>query len=57
MRFPGKDASRAYVIQASTNLLDWVTVGSSIADDEGTVSYTDADSDKHPARFYRVVPQ
>ena len=57
VQFSGKDASRTYVIQASTNLLDWVTVGSVIADAEGNVSYTDPDSDKHPARFYRLVEQ
>jgi len=57
MQFPWKDPSRAYWIQASTNLLDWMTVGSSIADGDGTVSYTDPDSDKRPTRFYRVMPQ
>jgi hypothetical protein len=53
----GKDASRTYVIQASTNLVDWATVGSAIADGAGNVSFTDPDSDKHPARFYRAVEQ
>jgi hypothetical protein len=57
VQFSGKDASRTYVIQASTNLVDWVTVGLAIADAEGNVTYTDPDSDKHPARFYRVLPQ
>jgi hypothetical protein len=57
VQFAGKDASRTYVIQASTNLFDWVTVGSVIADAEGNVNFTDPDSDKHPARFYRVVAQ
>jgi hypothetical protein len=54
VRFPGKDASRPYVIQASINLLDWVTVGSSMADGESTVNYTEADSAKNPALLYRA---
>jgi hypothetical protein len=57
VQFSGKDAGRTYAIQASSNLLDWATVGSVTADAEGNVSFSDPDSNKHPARFYRAVEQ
>ena len=47
--------SQAYVIQASTNLLDWVILGSSTADTVGNVAFTDQNAGNYPARFYRVV--
>jgi hypothetical protein len=49
--------SQAYAIQASTNLVDWLTVGSCTADAAGKVEFTDPDAKKYPARFYRVVEQ
>jgi hypothetical protein len=57
LQLSGKDANRTYVIQASTNLVDWATVGSVIADPAGNVGFTDPNSDKHPIRFYRAVEQ
>jgi acetyl esterase/lipase len=46
-----------YAIEASSNLVDWVKVGTCTADAEGKVKYTDPDASHHPARFYRVVRQ
>ena len=49
--------NQVYVIEVSSNLVDWVKVGICAADAEGKVTYTDPDTSKHPARFYRVVGQ
>jgi hypothetical protein len=51
------DAAQVYVIQASTNLVDWVTVGTATPDAQGDVNFTDPDAGNYPARFYRVVEQ
>jgi len=48
-------AGQSYVIQASTNLLDWVTLSTCAADGLGNVTATDPDAHRYPARFYRVV--
>jgi hypothetical protein len=44
-----------YIIEASTNLVNWATIGAATADENGNVSFTDAEADRHPARFYRVL--
>jgi hypothetical protein len=54
LRFLGT-AGQSYVIQASTNLLDWVTLTTCTADGLGNVTATDPDAHKYPARFYRVA--
>jgi len=43
-----------YVIEASTNLVNWESIGAATADENGNVSFTDAEADRHSARFYRV---
>ena len=48
-------AGETFVIQASTNLVDWVTIGTRTADADGVCLFEDADTCKVPARFYRVV--
>ena len=40
-------------IQASSNLIEWVTIGSGIADAEGTITFEDADSAGYAVRYYR----
>jgi len=45
------------VIQASTNLTDWVTIGTCQADQQGQVRFADPDAGRYPIRFYRVVEQ
>jgi sugar lactone lactonase YvrE len=54
--FPG-NAGHVYLIQASTNLVDWVSVSTCKADDEGNVRFTDSDRAGIPLRFYRAVEQ
>jgi hypothetical protein len=54
VEFHGAD-NHPYVIQASTDLSDWVTLGSATCDSEGALKFTDPDAAKFTARFYRVV--
>jgi hypothetical protein len=49
--------NQVYAIEASTNLVDWVKVGTCTADAAGNVKYADPGASKHSARFYRVVSQ
>jgi hypothetical protein len=49
--------NRVYVIQASTNLMDWVPIGLCATDTDGNVRFMDPDADKYPTRLYRVVEQ
>lgn len=58
LRFSG-DSSRTYVIEASTSLSDWQTVGEASEEDEATgeFSYQDVEFSPGSARFYRVVTE
>jgi hypothetical protein len=49
--------SRVYVMQASTNLIDWVTIGLGATDTDGNVGFTDPNAAIQPLRFYRAVGQ
>jgi hypothetical protein len=49
--FPGD----RYVIQASTNMVDWVTLGTVTANADGVIDFEDLGSIAYPTRFYRVV--
>jgi uncharacterized protein (TIGR03790 family) len=42
-----------YVIEASTNLTEWLPVFTNLAG--GLLDFVDADTARHPRRFYRVV--
>jgi hypothetical protein len=44
-----------YVLQASTNLVDWTTLATITANSDGVIDFEDADSAGCPTRFYRVV--
>jgi hypothetical protein len=44
-----------YLIQASTNLVDWVPLDTRKADAEGVIQFEDSTPGRLPARFYRVV--
>jgi hypothetical protein len=46
--------SIVYIIEASTNMVNWESIGAATADENGNVSFTDAEADRHSARFYRV---
>jgi hypothetical protein len=50
-------SSRIYVIQASTNLADWETIGLGATDTDGNVEFTDSNAPNQPLRFYRAVEQ
>ena len=56
MRFLGT-FGKVYRVQASSNLVDWQTVGTCTADSEGEVQFTDPAAARHPNRFYRLVPK
>jgi len=45
-----------YVIQASTNLLDWLSIYTNNVP-PGLLNFTDYDSTNYPARFYRITWQ
>ena len=49
--FPGE----SYVLQASTNLVDWVPLRTVTANSDGVIDFEDPDSAAYPARYYRVV--
>jgi len=53
------DDTRTYLIQASTNLVDWEVIGLVPEDDQqsGDFNFTDVESAESPARYYRVVTQ
>ena len=53
------DDTRTYVIEASTNLVDWEAIGVALEDEEqsGDFYFQDDQSDEIPARYYRVVTQ
>jgi hypothetical protein len=48
-------AGNTYTIQASTNLINWEVVGTSMADSNGVCGFEDLDSARFPCRYYRVV--
>ncbi len=45
---------QTYDLQASTNLIDWETLGTSAADPDGVVQFSDPAIKFSPARFYRI---
>jgi len=47
--------ARVYIIEASTDLVDWEPICVVRPDTEGNCDYEDVVSDKYPCRFYRVV--
>ena len=53
------DDTRTYVVEASTNLVDWEAIGTALEDEQqsGDFSFEDDPSDESSARYYRVVTQ
>ena len=47
-------SDRAYIIQGSANLTDWVSVSTNVSDN-GTVQWTDPQAASFPMRFYRAI--
>lgn len=48
-------AGKVYLIEASTNLVDWTAVGEATICNDGSFEFEDTDAAQHPCRFYRVV--
>jgi len=46
---------QTYIIEASTNLVDWQMIGVANDNGDGTFDFDDAVSTQIPARYYRVV--
>jgi Legume lectin domain/Bacterial Ig domain/Immunoglobulin domain len=51
--YPGK----VYTVQASSNLVDWTSIGSAVADANGSFSFTDTSANGVASRYYRIVAQ
>jgi hypothetical protein len=53
------DDTRTYVVEASTNLLDWEPIGVAVEDEQqgGTFSFEDDQSNEPVACYYRVLTQ
>ncbi|MGH7941108.1 MAG: aryl-sulfate sulfotransferase [Limisphaerales bacterium] len=50
------DPTYSYVVQASTDLQNWTTVGAAVEEDgNGDFGFDDLTTSKYAARFYRVV--
>jgi hypothetical protein len=54
LRFPGA-AGQSYRVQASTNLVTWITLDTVTVDAGGILSYEDTGAGNIPFRFYRTV--
>jgi hypothetical protein len=53
--FLPSEAERSSLIQASTNLVDWTTLATKVANDV-VLSYGDNSATNFPYRFYRAIP-
>jgi len=51
------DPAHSYVIQASTNLINWATVGTPLEGDVGDFLFRDLNAHQYNTRFYRVLSQ
>ena len=51
------DPGEYLTIQASSNLVDWMTIGTGSASSDGIVIFEDSKAGKYPLRYYRVVTQ
>jgi hypothetical protein len=47
----------SFDIQASTNLLNWLDLGSVLADTNGLMQFDDTNAPAYPSRFYYTAPQ
>jgi len=56
VQFVGNN-SKSYRIEMSTDLVNWVPLGTCTADGEGNFEFTVANGASQPFRFYRVVEQ
>jgi hypothetical protein len=58
LQFSADDA-RTYVVEASTDLVDWEAIGTALEDDQasGDFYFEDNESSELPVRYYRVLTQ
>ncbi len=56
VQFVGNN-SKSYLIEVSTDLVNWVPLGACTADGEGNVEFTEPKALNQPLRFYRAVEQ
>ncbi len=49
------ESGKQFTIQASTNLLDWVNIGTSTANAEGVLTIEEPNAGRLPVRYYRAV--
>ena len=48
-------SGQTYVVQASTNLVDWVPIYTNVAPASGLLQFVDPGTTNYPSRFYRTV--
>src|SRR6185295_1240053 len=48
-------AGDTYVLQATTDLVHWTSLGTNTAASDGSIEFSDADARQLPRRFYRAV--
>ena len=53
----GYVAGQTYIVEASTNLSNWVPIFTTNAPPSGLFQFIIPDASSYPTRFYRVVPQ
>jgi hypothetical protein len=51
------NTSQAYRVEVSTDMLNWIVLGTCTADSDGNVSFTHANTSAQSPQFYRVVEQ
>ena len=56
LQFVGNN-SKSYLIEVSTDMVNWVSLGTCTADADGDVEFTDPNVANQPVRFYRAVEQ
>jgi len=54
LAFPASHGS-AYLVEASTNLVDWKEIGVAVEGEPGEFEFEDPEASDAPVRFYRVV--
>jgi len=54
LQFTAPDG-QVYLVEASTNLVDWAVIGVPTTQPDGSFEFDDPHAGKFPNRFYRVV--
>jgi hypothetical protein len=56
LQFVG-NSSKSYLIEVSTDMVNWVSLGTCTADGEGDIEFSDHNTANQQVRFYRAVEQ